>query len=91
MDIAVLERSSVVYEKAWTKTVKPEKKKRFQETVAECDSRNASRFFETSENNQEKEDIEITPIVKSLCGVIELPDNFDYKTEYGNYLLQKYK
>ena len=41
--------------------------------------------------NKCNEDFEFTPLVKSLSGVIKLPDDFDYKTEYGNYLLQKYK
>ena len=36
------------------------------------------------------EDDEITPLVKSLCGVIKLPQKFDYKTEYQEYLMQKY-
>ncbi len=33
----------------------------------------------------------ITPLVESLSGVIDLPADFDYKKEYGNYLLEKYK
>ena len=39
----------------------------------------------------EEVDVETTPLVKSLCGVIELPQDFDYKTEYGNHLVQKYQ
>ena len=39
----------------------------------------------------DEEYVEITPLVKSLSGVIELSPEFDYKTEYGNHLLQKYK
>ncbi|MDR1170962.1 MAG: DUF6364 family protein [Bacteroidales bacterium] len=46
--------------------------------------------FVTSEESQMK-DTEITPLVKSLSGVIELSPEFDYKTEYGNHLLEKYK
>ena len=38
-----------------------------------------------------EEEFEITPLVKSLCGVIKLPQDFDYKIEYGNHILQKYK
>ncbi|VAW26589.1 hypothetical protein MNBD_BACTEROID06-464 [hydrothermal vent metagenome] len=33
----------------------------------------------------------ITPLVESLSGVINLPSDFDYKKEYGNYLTEKYK
>jgi len=43
------------------------------------------------EKSAKEEDDEITPLVKSLCGVIESPHDFDYKSEYGNYLIQKYK
>lgn len=44
----------------------------------------------TSSSNTE-DLIESTPLVDSLCGIIELPDNFDYKKERSKYLLDKYK
>ena len=36
-------------------------------------------------------EIEITPLVKSLSGVIDLPADYDYKKEYTDYLTGKYK
>ena len=33
---------------------------------------------------------DVTPLVKSLSGVINLPINFDYKKSYKNHLLKKY-
>ena len=36
-------------------------------------------------------DIAITPLVESLSGVIELNDDFDFKSEYSDYLNEKYK
>jgi hypothetical protein len=33
----------------------------------------------------------ITPLVESLSGVISLPSDFDYKKEYGDYIIEKYK
>lgn len=39
----------------------------------------------------EKDKAAITPLVKSLSGVIDLPADFDYKKEYGDYLIEKYK
>ena len=36
------------------------------------------------------ESYEITPLVKSLSGVIDLPKNFDYKKKYKTHLLNKY-
>ncbi len=38
----------------------------------------------------ESEETEITPLVKSLSGVIKLPDNYDYKKDYAEFLTQKY-
>ena len=38
-----------------------------------------------------KEEVETTPLVESLSGVIELDPDFDYKREYSNYLTEKYK
>ncbi len=32
-----------------------------------------------------------TPLVDSLCGIIELPKDFDYKTKKAKYLFEKYK
>jgi hypothetical protein len=34
--------------------------------------------------------VEITPLVKSLSGVVELPSDFDVRDEYTNYLIEKY-
>lgn len=41
-------------------------------------------------DKQKIEKIKITPIVKSLVGVIKLPKDFDYKKDYAEYLLKKY-
>ncbi|MFN2261343.1 MAG: DUF6364 family protein [Psychroflexus sp.] len=40
---------------------------------------------------QEKKDNEITPLVKSLSGVISIDDDLDIKDDYANYLMEKYK
>lgn len=40
---------------------------------------------------EDKDKVSITPLVKSLSGVIDLPSDFDYKKEYGDYLIEKYK
>ena len=40
---------------------------------------------------QPKKDVEITPLVKSLSGVMDLPLEFDYRIEYKEHLAQKYK
>lgn len=33
----------------------------------------------------------ITPLVKSLSGVITLPKDYDHKKDYADYLSRKYK
>lgn len=42
---------------------------------------------DTGKGEKEK----ITPLVKSLSGVIKLPKGYDHKTDYGEYLTKKYK
>ncbi len=52
-----------------------------------------SRMIESYLNTitrESKPDVEISPLVKSLSGVINLPDNFDFKTDYTGYLSEKY-
>lgn len=35
--------------------------------------------------------VEITPLVKSISGVIEVPSDFDLRDEYTKYLIEKYR
>jgi hypothetical protein len=37
-----------------------------------------------------KDDKEVTPLVKSISGVVALPKNFDHKKDYKKHLLNKY-
>ncbi|MBI3235565.1 MAG: hypothetical protein HYZ42_16250 [Bacteroidetes bacterium] len=39
------------------------------------------------ENNNEQE---VTPLVKSLSGIINLSEKVDYKMDYKNHILKKY-
>ncbi len=41
--------------------------------------------------NDKKSNKTITPLVKSLSGVIKLPDNYNEKEDYTDYLAKKYK
>jgi len=47
--------------------------------------------FLDSLTKKKSKDIEITPLVESLSGVVKLPKDFDFKKEYANYLTEKYK
>jgi hypothetical protein len=52
-----------------------------------------SRMIESyldSVTKPESKGIEITPLVKSLSGVITLTDNYDYKKDRTDYLIKKY-
>ena len=46
--------------------------------------------FLDSVTKNEPDDIEITPLVKSLSGVIKLPENLDYKKERTDFLIKKH-
>jgi hypothetical protein len=39
----------------------------------------------------DQEATKITPVVKSLSGVIDLPKDFDHKKGYTDFLIEKYK
>ncbi len=45
----------------------------------------------SSLTENKKRDIDITPLVESLSGVINLEKDFDYKESYTDYLIKKYK
>lgn len=48
-----------------------------------------SYFQSITDTEQEETGIRITPLVESLCGVGELPDEFDYKKSRIKYLEKK--
>lgn len=57
-----------------------------------------SRMFEDylksinqSSDYSEDKDLEISPFVKSMKTGVKLPDDFDYKKEYREFLEGKYK
>ena len=41
--------------------------------------------------SKNSKDVEITPLVESLSGVIELEKDFDFKKEYTDFLIEKYQ
>ena len=50
-----------------------------------------SYFDSLTREKEEKIKTTITPLVESLSGVIDLPNDYDYKKEYTDYLIEKYK
>ena len=47
-------------------------------------------YLQSVSKNQSK-GIEVTPLVKTLSGVIELPTDLDIRAEYASYLINKYQ
>ncbi len=41
--------------------------------------------------DESKESEKITPLVKSLSGIMKLPEDFDHKKSYTDYLTTKYE
>lgn len=39
----------------------------------------------------EEEESTISPLVKSLSGIIDLPEDYDTRSDYTSYLEEKYK
>jgi hypothetical protein len=61
---------------------------------AKSNNTSLSKLIESylgSLTKREKKETEITPLVKSLSGVISIDDDFDVKDEYAKYLMEKYK
>ena len=53
-----------------------------------------SRLIESylaSLTTKKEPEIEITPLVESLSGVIKINNDFDHKQGYVDYLIEKYK
>jgi hypothetical protein len=50
-----------------------------------------SYFNSLTETNENSTEIKISELVESISGVIQVPNDFDDKNEYRNYLDEKYK
>ena len=49
-------------------------------------------YFSNLTKKEAKVDVdELSPLVKSLSGILNLPDDFDFKKDRTNYLEKKYK
>ena len=47
-------------------------------------------YLKALTSQEEKENISVTPLIKSLQGSFQVPSNFDYKTELTKALNRKY-
>ena len=68
-----------------------EKAKEYAKLNGTSLSKMIESYFQTITTKSEDEgEIEISPLVKSLCGVGKLPENFNYKKSRLKYLGKKY-
>ena len=69
-----------------------DKAKKYASTENMSLSKMVEAYLESITKTQnENQESETTPLVKRLSGVIKLPNDLDYKKEYGDYLMEKYK
>jgi hypothetical protein len=69
-----------------------EKAKNYAKQHGTSLSRMIEAYFESLTSHQkDKTEIETTTLVESLSGVIQLPEDFDYKGARTKYLNEKHK
>ncbi len=68
-----------------------EKAKEYAKNRKTSLSRLIENYLQNITENTSKKKPEITPVVKSLSGIIKLPKNYDAKKEYTDFLTKKYK
>lgn len=69
-----------------------EKAKKYARLHQTSLSKMIEAYFDSLTTKSDDEfSIKTTPLVESLCGVIELPEDFDYKEERARYLSEKHQ
>ena len=54
-------------------------------------SRIVEAYFQSLTTENDTSEFEISPFVKSIATGTETPTDLDYKKEYSDYLIEKYK
>ena len=54
-------------------------------------SRIVESYLQSLTTENDTSEFEISPFVKSIATGTEIPSDFDYKEEYSDYLVKKYK
>jgi hypothetical protein len=69
-----------------------EKAKRYAKQHRTSLSRMIEAYFDSLTSQQkDSAEVETTPLVESLCGVIQLPEDFNYRESRTKYLNKKHK
>lgn len=54
-------------------------------------SRLVESYLQSLTSEKDRDEFEISPFVKSISTGTKMPADLDYKKEYSDYLIQKYK
>lgn len=54
-------------------------------------SKMIENYLSVLTDTDDKDGIEITPLVKSIIGVASLPEDYDFRSDYADYLSKKYQ
>lgn len=68
-----------------------EKAKFYAKTKKTSVSKLIENYLQSITENSPNHKQDISPVVKSLSGIIKLPKNYDEKKEYADFLTKKYK
>lgn len=69
-----------------------EKAKKYAKNHKTSLSKMIEAYFESlTSQKKNRTEMEITPLVESLSGIIDLPEDFDYKNSRTRYLNEKHK
>ena len=68
-----------------------EKAKKFAKSNNTSLSKMIEAYFNALTSPENEDELKTTPLVKSLSGLIDLPEDFDYKVSRSKHLLKKHK
>lgn len=54
-------------------------------------SRMVERYFKAVVEKKQDKEKKYSPLVEELSGIINLDNDFDFREDYTNYLVEKYK
>lgn len=69
-----------------------EKAKEYAESHQKSLSRMIESYLQSLTNQEQtKDELEISPFVKSISSGVQIPSELDYKKEYSDFLIKKYE
>ncbi|MCB9227912.1 MAG: DUF6364 family protein [Chitinophagales bacterium] len=68
-----------------------EKAKKYASNKKMSLSRIIEAYLQALTSENESDEFEISPFVKSIATGVEIPTDLDYKKEYSDYLMKKHK